>query len=335
MEPDTENYRSIRRFSAFLLIYALFIILWGAFVRISGSGDGCGDHWPLCHGDLIPFGGMIQTWIEYFHRIKSALFGFLVLGLFIWSLQVFPKGHRSRGMAGAVLLFTIAEALIGAALVKFGWVDQDTSSIRVWMHSAHFCNTLALIAALVLFYVSTYFRDPQWVSPRSDLSRWMLVGVFGFLAIGVTGSWAALSGHLFPAESLAEGMALDFSEESPWYVQWRVAHPLVAVAHAILLIWLSSQASAYLSNPRRWIARWVQALVIGQIAFGFLTLLSLSPLWMKLAHLLWADLLWIGFTAMGAWIYWRDPIDQRQILRIQQESLIITRPVPTLQSQKL
>jgi len=48
-----------------VLAYSILVILWGAYVRISFSGDGCGDHWPLCHGEVIPTAPSVKTLIEF------------------------------------------------------------------------------------------------------------------------------------------------------------------------------------------------------------------------------------------------------------------------------
>ena len=74
--PDNKLYAA----SWGLVAYTILIIAWGAWVRISGSGDGCGDHWPLCKGEAVPIGESVKTWIEVSHRYSTALFGLLVLG---------------------------------------------------------------------------------------------------------------------------------------------------------------------------------------------------------------------------------------------------------------
>jgi len=74
------------RFAAFawmVLGYNILVILWGAVVRATGSGAGCGDHWPLCQGVVIPHGEQIATIIEFSHRATSGIDALLVVAL-VW-----------------------------------------------------------------------------------------------------------------------------------------------------------------------------------------------------------------------------------------------------------
>jgi len=322
---DPSSLSALRRFMLFLIGYALLIILWGAFVRISGSGDGCGVHWPLCEGEWIPFGAEIQTWIEYFHRAKSGLFGILIFAFWFWSFRALPKTHMARGLANMVLFFMVVEALLGAALVKFGWVDQDASSARVLMHSAHFVNTLLLLASMSLFWVASYFKDPKWVVPTRSQANWVSVCLGLFLALGITGSWAALSTMLFQVTSLSDGLALDLSAESPWYVQFRFLHPLLAVILTGCLLFLIARLQHLLPLKRAWIGKVLTLLVFIQIAFGFSTLLALSPVWMKLVHLLLADLLWINFMFFIGWSFTRDLVQKLDAAKQKDGARIVSR----------
>ncbi|MFK8137752.1 MAG: COX15/CtaA family protein, partial [Bdellovibrionales bacterium] len=78
-----DGMKTLRRFNMGLILYTLFIIVWGAWVRISKSGDGCGEHWPLCHGEWIPSQKPIETWIEFGHRASTGIYGILIL-IFIY-----------------------------------------------------------------------------------------------------------------------------------------------------------------------------------------------------------------------------------------------------------
>jgi heme A synthase len=93
------------------------VILWGAFVRATGSGAGCGSHWPLCNGELVPRAPQVETVIEFIHRATSGLAFLLVLGLFVLAWRVYPKGDLVRRAAALSFLFIVTEALVGAGLV--------------------------------------------------------------------------------------------------------------------------------------------------------------------------------------------------------------------------
>ena len=115
-----------RRFAWGVLAYNILVILWGAYVRASGSGAGCGDHWPLCNGQVVPRAPRIETMIEYSHRLTSGLSVIVVVGLCAWAFLLFPRGNRVRKLAGASVVFLFVEAMLGAGLVLFN-VGQTAS----------------------------------------------------------------------------------------------------------------------------------------------------------------------------------------------------------------
>ncbi|MEN9577905.1 MAG: hypothetical protein RJA70_914, partial [Pseudomonadota bacterium] len=134
--------QAFAKFAWGLLAYMLFVILFGAWVRISGSGDGCGDHWPSCHGDLVPVEASTKTWIEYGHRVSSGVLGPLVIGLCVWAWVGAGKRSEVRWFAGLTLWFTLVEAGIGALLVRGRLVADDDSVARAVVVAWHLSNTL-------------------------------------------------------------------------------------------------------------------------------------------------------------------------------------------------
>jgi heme A synthase len=87
---------SVGRFAWFVVVYNIAVILWGAYVRATGSGAGCGSHWPLCNGALFPATANTQTTIEFTHRVTSAVSLVLVAILLIlcWRRTATPA-HRN------------------------------------------------------------------------------------------------------------------------------------------------------------------------------------------------------------------------------------------------
>src|SRR5271170_2301888 len=116
-----------RRLAWGALLFNWAVIVWGAFVRASGSGAGCGSHWPLCNGQVIPHSPQIQTVIEFTHRAMSGVALLAVIGLGGWSVLIFPPGHRVRKATIYAMVFFAAEALLGAGLVLLQLVAQDAS----------------------------------------------------------------------------------------------------------------------------------------------------------------------------------------------------------------
>ena len=108
-----------------MLAYNLAVILWGAYVRASGSGAGCGAHWPLCNGEVIPRAPSIATLVEYSHRLTSGLALLGVVALMVWTWRVWGRGHPARRGALLSLIFILTEAAVGAGLVLFELVADN------------------------------------------------------------------------------------------------------------------------------------------------------------------------------------------------------------------
>lgn len=150
MEAEARSHRRLSLASWALVAYTVLIIVWGAWVRISGSGDGCGEHWPLCHGEAVPLGASVKTWTEVAHRYSTALFGlFILLQLFAIRRSCSPT-HRARFWIWLTLLFTASEALIGRLLVVRGLVNESESLARLYVMPLHLVNTSLLLLAQVM-----------------------------------------------------------------------------------------------------------------------------------------------------------------------------------------
>ena len=145
MEKQNQ-FSGLAKYAWFVLAYTVLVILWGAFVRATGSGAGCGSHWPTCNGEVIPRPETLETWIELSHRLTSAFLGILVIGLVIWAWRQHGVAHRVTKGAIWTLIFVIIEGAIGAGLVLLELVADNPSSARaIWM-GGHLINTLILLA---------------------------------------------------------------------------------------------------------------------------------------------------------------------------------------------
>jgi cytochrome c oxidase assembly protein subunit 15 len=278
-----------------LLAYSLLVFLWGAWVRISGSGDGCGEHWPFCHGELIPDSYAVKVWIENFHRISTKLYGLFVIGLCFLSFRWRPKGHPLRQWSMSILIFTLIEGLIGAVIVLKGFVADDQSVARAVLIALHLMNTFILVSTIIGAHLASQYGE-KIKTPGPTLMRLLGPLSIGILAVGGTGALAALSTTLFPSQSLLQSFLDDFSVDSHFLLKIRISHPLLAIG--LLLVgwrltekWVQSENN---SLVRAWAWRFRASLVIA-FSSGLLTLGLLSPTSMKLVHLLIAHFLWICF----------------------------------------
>lgn len=292
----------LRRFAWGTLVLNLGVILWGAFVRATGSGAGCGSHWPTCNGEVVPRAPSVETMIELTHRLTSGLALIAVLAMTVLAFRGRPKGHPIRPAAVASLVFILLEAAIGAGIVLLEHVADDQSVARVWWMGAHLVNTFLLVGALGL---------TAWLSPE-DARRPKLAGqgaalgvvvaaLFAILAVGVTGAVTALGDTLFPSASVSEGIAEDFSATAHFLVRLRIWHPIAAALSGAFVVGAAVWVALRRRSPEtKRIALFVVGLFLAQLAGGFLNLALLAPVWMQLVHLLMADLLWLSIVLLGA-----------------------------------
>ncbi len=290
-----------QRFAPFawgVVVYNVAVILWGAYVRATGSGAGCGRHWPLCNGEVLPRSPRVETLIEFTHRATSGLSLILVVLLFLWARRAFPAGSWPRRGAAASLFFILTESLLGAGLVLFELVAYNPSATRAAVASLHLANTLLLLASLTL---TAWWGSgaPGIALKGRPAGRLLLLALLGMLLVGGSGAIAALGDTLFRSESLAEGIRQDFSATAHFLIRLRVLHPLLAIAVGLFLILLAGGLRPRLPQGRI-LGRALVALVGIQLGAGFVNLLLLAPVWMQLVHLLLADLLWIVLVLFGA-----------------------------------
>ncbi|MBA2341515.1 MAG: COX15/CtaA family protein [Pyrinomonadaceae bacterium] len=276
--------------------------MWGAFVRATGSGAGCGSHWPLCNGEIIPRAPQIETLIELTHRATSGIALVMLIALVVWARRRFPAKHLVRRAAYASAVFMVLEALIGAGLVLFELVAHNASIARAVYLSIHLVNTFLLVAALTLVAWWATAESGKWKGEGRKGMTWMFAAcLVGTLVLGVSGAIAALGDTLFPARSLAHGLEQDFAPAAHFLLRLRIFHPAIAIAVGAGLIAAATIAAR--ARPQIWTRRFAQmltGLVLFQLAFGALNVWLLAPIGMQLVHLLLADLLWITLVMLAA-----------------------------------
>jgi heme a synthase len=293
---------ALRRFAWGVLVYFIAVILWGTLVRATGSGAGCGNHWPLCNGTVMQHSARVDTLIEFTHRITSGISLFSVVGLLVWTFAGTVRGHLARAAAVASVAFTLAEAIIGAMLVKLGLTAQSQSPLRPAYLALHLTNTLLLLASLTLAaHLLSRRKGYLRSSIRLVAPFGAVVAVFVVMVVGVTGSLAALGDTLFPSSSLGQALAQDFSATASWLLRWRWMHPAVAIFASIFVIWLLVRAA---KDKTHWENRPLSMLVLIFLAvvyaLGTLDVVLLAPLWIQVAHLLAADALWVSLVVLSA-----------------------------------
>jgi heme A synthase len=299
--PSSASARSTRyaRYAWCVLAYNVAASAWGAYVRASGSGAGCGEHWPLCLGVLIPRSPTMETLVELTHRSTAGIATALVALLLVWAFRAYPKGHPVRAGAVGSGVLIVVEALLGAGLVLLGLTKDDASPARAVAMGLHLVSTFILLAALT---VTAYAASVPDARPRlrSPLT-WALAAPFLMLLLaGTTGAVAALGDTLFHATSLAQGMAQDLAATAHIFVRLRSLHPLFAGLAAVAVLASATVLSAMRATARVPRAAWVvRGAVVAQVMAGIVNLLLLAPIAMQIVHLVLADALWIALVVLA------------------------------------
>ena len=292
----------LNRFAVYawgVLVYNLLVIMWGAYVRATGSGAGCGQHWPLCNGAVVPRAEQVETMIEFSHRLSSGLALIAVIVLLVWAFRAFPQGHPVRLGASFSMLLIIAEALVGAGLVLFELVADNASMARAIAMAVHLMNTFLLLGALTL--------TAWWGSGGRPLRLrgqgavvWVLgLGFVGMMILGASGGVAALGDTLFPATSLADGIREELSPTAHLLIRLRLLHPLIAVMVGVYLVLAGAICNALRPDPfTKRMSRILTVLYLIQLGVGAVNVILLAPVWLQLVHLLLSDLIWITLVLL-------------------------------------
>ena len=295
----------VARFAWAVLGYNLAVIAWGAYVRATGSGAGCGNHWPLCNGEVVPRAAGVATLIEFSHRLTSGLALLVVVALAVWTFRATPRGLPARTAAVWSLVFILLEAAVGAGLVLFELVADNATMARAMFMAVHLLNTFLLLGSLALtaWWLSRAPRVASTSNPRAVATA--VLGCAALLLAGASGAVAALGDTLFPSSTLRDALAADLSATSHLLLRLRLLHPFLAVAAAITAIALAARLARNATGHR--LSRAVSILAGLQIALGFANVILLAPVPLQLAHLLLADAIWIAFVLAGAEAVAVDP----------------------------
>ncbi|MGD8406855.1 MAG: COX15/CtaA family protein [Anaerolineales bacterium] len=283
-----------------VLGWNLIVILWGAYVRATGSGAGCGRHWPLCDGRVVPQAPDVAMSIEFTHRMLSGGALVLIAIMVIWGFRITDREHPVRTGLIAAGILIVTEALLGAGLVLFELVEENSSAARALAVALHLANTFLLVGSLALTaYWAAGGRAIQL--KNQGLKVWLLAaGLLGMLVIGMSGAVTALGDTLFPVGSLAEGIAADLDPNAHFLVRLRVYHPIIALVIAVYSLYLVRM----LYNQNKGMARkfLIVLVIVGmlQLVIGLINLLLLVPIPTQLLHLLTADLVWITYVLTTA-----------------------------------
>ena len=322
------------QFAWMLLAYTSMVLIFGAFVRASYSGDGCGTYWPTCGGvELVPTINSTPRVVEFTHRLTSLL---LILGtaaLYFVTFRKFSKGSVIRKAAGWAAFSTVISALIGAVLVLARWVTNDKSIGRAVTMPLHLMNNFILLASLALvaaWLTGTNLPTIDKLKRKDSQLKSALGWIFGSMfLLGASGAFSALGKTAFEhelsfAKGFAERMLLHVGPKADPLLRGGVFHPLIATSIGLLIVWMCGMVSQLRPAVAvRKFARISVGLYVGQMLIGVVNLVASAPIPLQLMHLglaiaNWVTLVLMAVHALGATERSVDTV-QESALEIQPE----------------
>ena len=269
------------------LLLSIVSILAGAFVRATGSGDGCGATWPTCKGKIIPALSDTSELIEFSHRSVSGVL--LVVTLIIFAkTRKFQKDSLVRIVTNYLTFFVIFEALIGAVIVIYEWVGLNSSLPRIIAVPIHLVNTFGLLGSYAILY-KILQDDLQNINNMFNKNFLLISSLF--LLSGATGSITALADVLFPSASFVEGFLADFDRTSEVLTRLRILHPIISSTLSIVLyVYATGVRKKYNVSVKP-----LQILILIAVFLGVINVLSNIVLPLSILHLAIADFLWISY----------------------------------------
>lgn len=291
---QTHALKAVRYWAWTTLAVFVVVVLQGAVVRATSSGAGCGAHWPLCNGQVLPQFQRVATLIEFMHRSLTGISSTMFFVLTGWVFVATPKQHPARKAALLSLGFLILEALLGAVLVLGHYVENNASDMRVFVQSIHFTNTMILLAWTTA--VAVLLGNVKPAAYNKPLRHASQLTIAAMLITGAAGSVAALADTIFPSHSLHAAIAADFAADSPLLIRMRWMHPaaslLIVAATLLLTKRLRTSGAAHAGNL-------LIANLVVQMLIGVADVLMLAPTWIQVLHLLGADMFWISLIAIS------------------------------------
>ncbi len=175
------SHRLLRILAIITSISSYVILIMGSIVTNTGSGQGCGNSWPFCHGQIIPGTITVAGLIEYSHRVTSSVDGLLVVALTAGTWFLYRRDFRAKLFGFMSLFFVILQGALGALTVVY-----EGTYIKLWLLSVHFGLSLIALASVVLLTIRLYqlhgqtqqrYTEPPLVGKGLQYAMWGLAAL--------------------------------------------------------------------------------------------------------------------------------------------------------------
>lgn len=299
--------RGLKGLAVVTTVFMFLVVFVGTMVTKTGSGDGCGRSWPLCEGTWLPQ-STIESYIEYSHRVVSGIVGILITVLLIWAWRACKGRRDARLLVTASFLFTVIQALLGAAAVLW---DQSPLIMAL-----HFGVSLVAFASVLLFTIILYrweSRPVQMAFTKGYRNAVLAVTVYTYVVVytgafvihsnssGGCGRWFPLcDGKWFPGLTGASGIQ---------FVHRLSAFLLMVAVLALMVVtirWYKQRRDLYLAGMGSGL------LVVLQILSGGLMVWAGLNLFTRLLHATLIMLLFGALSYMCMEVFRRPPQETDQ-----------------------
>ena len=290
--PD--RARLLRRLAWTGAVLALGLIVLGGVVRITGSGLGCGEHWPRCNGEWFPPLDL-PTMIEIGHRWAAALVSVFVLAVAVVAWRRHRREPTLRNPALLALVLLVVQVLLGAVTVKL--------SLPPWVIITHLANAMLLLATLIVVGLRAGAPDgpePSRLEARHPAHGLVVAtAAFGFIVILFGAQVANFHAGLFCLGfPLCDGAILP-PASARGTLHW--SHRVLAylfLGLAVMMVARLSRRHDPASRELRRAAGMVLAATVAQIAVGAAMVLHLLPPALRALHLLVGTLVWAALVVL-------------------------------------
>lgn len=308
----------VKRFCFFAVVFALIVVMLGAYTRLTDAGLGCPD-WPGCYGEMIvPQTDGIEhgkAWTEMVHRYVAGTLGLMILGFFVFSWRKESPLYPCRGLTTTLLITVIFQALLGMWTV--------TLLLHPTIVMGHLLGGMTIISLLWLLYLRVS-PMPATLAPSCGLRLALALGLFLVIIQIALGGWtsanyAAMACTDFPMcreqwipeLHIREAFSLLPSFEHNYEGGW-LAHPARVTIHflhrvfAVIVLVYVGALSIWLAtkNILRQQSLITLGLLLTQVALGVSNILFLLPLPVATAHNGVAALLLLALVTLNA-RYWQ------------------------------